>query len=185
MGKFEMKANVVKQFLANVAGSYSSYTYGKIPSALAQNACKTYAGAVRFQNILGLIDTSILGDGKKGMLFTDHAVYYNNGFFNNPKKISYQEIYETSKISSEVFYPSYNSQALKELLSLLAQIEGGEAGGLKRFSRKIASLNNQMSNVEGTVDQIGETVNSVVNILDGVSNILSIFADDGNQTKRQ
>lgn len=183
MGKREMKITSVQRYLSNVAGSYSSYTYGKIPSSNARNACSTYAGAVRPEDILGLVDITILGDGKKGLLFTEYAVYFNNGLLGNSGKISYKQIYESGSIPNDIFCTHYNQQALIELLSLLATIEG-EEGGWQRFNRSLTTLSCHLSNAESAVDQIGQTVNSAIGVMEGISNIISLISSDNSKNQK-
>lgn len=64
MGKKNEKINAVKQYIENVAGIYTSYSYG---------------GNINKQDVLGIIDTTVFGNGKKGIIFAENRLYYNYG----------------------------------------------------------------------------------------------------------
>lgn len=124
MGKREKKIEVIQKYISGVAGNWPAYTYGRIPNTLIRNACNSYAGAVQEENILGLIDITVFGNGKKGMMFAEHKIYYDNGMLGNRGCVSYAEIYNSGTIPGALFSASYNEIALKELVSLLVAIEG-------------------------------------------------------------
>ena len=124
MGKLERKKEVIEKYISKAGGNWPAWSYGKIPSLRLKNACYEYVGAVETSSILGLIDITVSGNGKKGMVFTEHKVYFNNGFLGSKGSVSYQSIYDDGFIPSEVLDSYYNTAALKELLSDLANIEG-------------------------------------------------------------
>ena len=68
MGKRERKIEAVKEYIDGAAGTWPGYAYGNIPRNLATAACRSYAGAVQAEDIIGLIDITVLGNGKKGMV---------------------------------------------------------------------------------------------------------------------
>ena len=124
MGKQDKKIAAIKKYIGNAAGDWPGYAYGNIPKEKARNACTSYAGTVGYGNILGLIDTTILGNGKKGILFTENKIYYDNGMLGSRGSVSYKSIYESGSIPSGLIDITYNTNALKELISMLACIEG-------------------------------------------------------------
>ncbi len=128
MGKRERKISVIKQYINNVS-SWPTYAYGSIPSSIASNASRSYGGAVTPNNILGLVDITVTGNGQKGLIFAEHHVYFNNGFLGSSGSISYREIAKTGKIPSDIFDAAYNKQALIGVLSKLADIEGKDLEG--------------------------------------------------------
>ena len=164
MGKREKKIEAIKKYISNVSGTWDAYTYGAIPSDIASNACRSYAGAINRQDILGLIDITVLDNGKKGMIFTEYAVYYDNGFLADRGKVSYKQIAESGKIPGEIFDASYNNQALRELLSLLADIE--------------------TSNIKDTLNSVNDGLNDLTEIInmgtDIYNTIKSLFGSSQN-----
>lgn len=124
MGKRERKIAVIKKYIANAGGSWPGYAYGNIPKEKARNACNSYAGTVEYGDILGLIDITVLGNGKKGMLFTENMIYYDNGMLGNRGRISYKSMYDSDRMPSGLFDSAYNTNALKEMVAMLAHIEG-------------------------------------------------------------
>ena len=149
MGKREKKIEVIQKYISGVAGSWPAYTYGRIPNALINNACSSYAGAVQKENILGLIDITVFGNGNKGMMFTENKIYYDNGMLGNRGSVSYMQIYNDGTIPGELFHASYNETALQELVSLLATIEG------ETFQDK----------VNGTIDSLTQGLQSITEVV--------------------
>lgn len=124
IGKRERKIEAVKEYIHGAAGTWSGYAYGSIPQKLATAACRSYAGAIHPKDIIGLIDITVLNNGKKGMVFTENNIYYDNGVMGNRGSVSYRKIHETGKIPEGVMDSTYNSIAMKELIGILANIEG-------------------------------------------------------------
>ena len=127
MGKRERKIEAVKKYINGAAGTWSGYSYGKIPPQLAAAACSSYAGAIQPSDIIGLIDITVRNNGKKGMVFTESNIYYDNGMMGGRGSVSYRKIHETRKIPGDVLSSTYNNTAMKELVSMLAKIEGEDA----------------------------------------------------------
>lgn len=153
MGKREKKIELIRKYIHNVSSS-STYAYGSIPSSVASNARISYGGSISNSDILGLVDTSITGSGKTGLIFTEHRVYYNNGMFGSRGYISYRDIMNTGKISGDIFSNDYNRQALIELLSRLAEIEGKDLGGtLEDVNKAIDGISKTMDDVEVLVNK--------------------------------
>lgn len=161
--KRDRKIEAIRKYIGNVGGSWPAYSYGEIPEQNAINACNSYAGAVEYQNILGLIDTTIWGNGKKGMIFTEYKIYFDNGMFESRGSISYKEINDSGVIPGEVFGASYNGEALKELLSILASIEG-------------ENYHDTVNEWENTIDDLTQGVQEVANVIEkGLKLINDIF----------
>lgn len=164
MGKRERKIAVIQKYLKNVAGNWESYTYGKIPKSIAINACSAYAGTVELTNILGLIDITIRGNGKKGLLFTEHKIYYDNGVLGANGSVSYKSVYDRGSMPSGLLDSTYNTQALKELVSILAGIEGETAIG--EINNRIDNLNEGVQSVVEVIGKGADLINSVLSIFD-------------------
>ena len=167
MGKREKKIEVIRKYINQVGGtSWPGYAYEKIPKSLASNARYAYAGAIQTQDILGLVDITITGNGKKGIVFTEYKAYYDNGFLENRGSVSYQEIYESGKIPGGILGTSYNKQALIELLSKLADIEGANLGGT--VNETLDSLTQGVQTVTDTIGKVARLFNSVVTVFDSL-----------------
>lgn len=59
-----------------ISSSARVYVPGNIPMDKCVNAISAYARSVSTSEVIGLIDTSLWGNGKKGMLFTETGYYY-------------------------------------------------------------------------------------------------------------
>lgn len=172
MGKRERKIEVIKKYIKNVAGTWPAYSYGNIPRNLANNACSSYAGSIQYDDIIGLIDITVLGSGKKGMLFTLQKVYFDNGLLDKQGSISYKYIYEKGAVPPDVCGSSYNNQALVEVLSELARIEG------ENFESKMNNINSSIDSINHGVNTIVDTISKGADLLDS---ILNIFGSDSTE----
>ncbi|MGY3666253.1 MAG: hypothetical protein ACXAHE_21065 [Roseburia sp. 1XD42-69] len=161
MGKREKKIEVIKKYINGAAGEWAAYAYGKIPDTLIRNACNSYAGAVQKENVLGLIDITVLSNGKKGMMFTDKKIYYNNGMMESRGSVSYMQIYNDGTIPGALFGVSYNKTALKELVSLLAAIEGETL----------------QDRVNGTIDGIEQGIQSFSEVVERGAELFGAFME--------
>lgn len=158
MGKKERKIEAIKKSIRNIS-TYSWYTYGSIPNRIASNACSSYGGNLSASNILGIVDTSITGNGKTGLIFAEYGVYFNNGMFGSTGYIAYREIAKTGKISGEIFSSNYNRQALIELLSVLSDIEGKDLEGT------LGDINKGIDDINKAIDDVGEIVEKGLDLL--------------------
>lgn len=161
MGKREKKIDAIQKYISGVAGNWPAYTYDRIPNALIRNACNSYAGAVQEENILGLIDITVFGNGKKGMMFTENNIYYDNGMLGNRGSVSYMQIYNDRTIPGTLFGASYNETALKELVSLLAAIEGETL----------------QDKVNGTIDSITQGLQSITEVVEKGAGLYDAFME--------
>jgi len=168
MNKREKKAAVIKSYIGNISNSWPTYSYGMIPEVKAANACSTYAGAVHPKDVLGLVDTSISGNGKKGLLFTEYCIYYNNGIWGSQGKVSYKEVNEDGTIPSSLFDAAYNRQALIDLVSALAYIEGGAVQAtINSLEKSIVGATDKVQSVSDTIDKAANFVNTLVDLFGG------------------
>ena len=115
MGKKERKLEIIRKYIDNASGTWNSYTYGRMPSKIINGACSSYVGA-NANEVLGIIDTTILGTGKTGIAFTEHKIYYGGGLFGKSGCISYQELFKNG-YPDGLLNTTYNIQALKEMIS--------------------------------------------------------------------
>lgn len=119
MGKLEKKIQVIKEYLPRCNSVYTCYTYGHIPRDKFNNACLNYAGHVNYENALGMIDETVFGSGKKGMLFTETGLYCSD----MDGILKYAEGKCFNYLSS-----SYNLTEVNEMLGKLYEIETAPTG---------------------------------------------------------
>lgn len=98
MGQLEKKIEVIEKYIGSVASTWDTHSYEEIPKRKAVNACCEYAKGITWQDIIGMVDITVTGNGKKGMVFTESEVFYNNGFLENRGSITYKSIRKTKKI---------------------------------------------------------------------------------------
>lgn len=168
MNKREKKIAIIKNCIGNISCDWPAYSYGMIPAVKAANACSTYAGAVQPKEVFGLVDTSISGNGKKGLLFTEYSIYYNNGLWGNQGKVSYKQVNESGEISSALFDAAYNRQALIELVSALAYIEGGTVQAtINSLEKSIVGATDKVQSVSDTIGKAADFVNALADLFGG------------------
>ena len=114
MGKREKKIDVISKYLKNCT-IYNYATYGYISSEKFNNACRTYAGNVDFKDTIGMIDTTVFGSGKKGILFTEKGVYYSTS--QGGKYFTYAKALEFTG------WTEYNCKVLNDMITRLKNIE--------------------------------------------------------------
>lgn len=112
------KRKVIEEYLPQCT-TWNVYTYGSIPKNKYVNACSSYAGRVLYENVYGLIDETIFGSGKAGMLFTTDR-FYSNG---NKGALLYADGISYSSLPS-----TYNLTAMNEMLQKLYEIETEPSG---------------------------------------------------------
>lgn len=134
--KTEEIKRILRMNIRKCPPSYgNAYVYGSIPMDKCMNAISEYAPFVSPYEVLGLIDTTIFGTGKKGMLFTETGYYYK--IDNSPG------YYEYSDDTSWSSFGDYNVSALNDMLSdlFLAEVNQRFAELGDRCDRLIERLN--------------------------------------------
>ncbi|WP_368646188.1 hypothetical protein AB4027_04715 [Alkalibacterium putridalgicola] len=71
---------LVKQWSQNTKSTYNIYHKENIPHKKLTNAIKTYANLVDRDNVIGLFDTTLFGNGKAGALITNKSMYIKMDF---------------------------------------------------------------------------------------------------------
>lgn len=147
MGKRNKKAEVITRCIENSVNNWYWAINGAIPKEKFFNACRSYAGNVNYNDAIAIIDETILGSGKKGMLFTENGVYYST--YSGGKYFPYSEPVQFQSRSG------YNCIALNEMIEELYTIEvspsgfeilGGIIGGAINILNEIAEESNVTSN---------------------------------------
>lgn len=92
MGKFhENKIEIMKKYLSSIATNDGYHIKGSIPSKKVDAAIKKFASGMERTTIIGFYDTTVLGSGKNGYIFTDDKMYYLETL-EKPKKLWYDDI---------------------------------------------------------------------------------------------
>lgn len=169
MGKRERKIEAIRNYIENAGGNWPTYSYGKIPKILAINACNSYAGAINPEDILGLIDITIFGNGKKGTIFTENNVYYDNGLLGSTGSVSYKAIYETESVPTTLLDSTYNTNAMLELVSILADIEGESI---------IETINDGITYVQNIADTVNDGLDFVQNLIELADTMKELLLSD-------
>lgn len=77
MGKFhDEKINIMRKYLSDIATNTGYHVKGNIPSKKIDAAIKSFASGLDRTTIIGFYDTTVLGSGKNGYVFTDDKIYY-------------------------------------------------------------------------------------------------------------
>ena len=92
MGQYhDEKIKVMRTYLGRISTFSSYHVQGDIPSKKIDNAIKKFATGLDRTTIIGLYDTTVVGSGKNGYIFTDDKVYYIDTL-EKPKKLWYDDI---------------------------------------------------------------------------------------------
>ncbi len=101
--------DILRKHYKQIKTAFNFYLVGEIKEKSLKNALKIYAPGVDKNTIVGLYDTTVLGSGKLGYLFTTDKIYYKEDS-GTPKKLWYEEI-ETLELSE----PKLIDDASREL----------------------------------------------------------------------
>ena len=99
MDQHEKKIALLKKYYFQIQTSYEFEIAEKIASKKIDNAIKKFAYGLDRESVIGFYDTTIIGSGKKGYLFTDTKVYYSD-MFEKPEKIWYDDIHDVVLVES-------------------------------------------------------------------------------------
>ena len=89
----------MRKYLGNIANGSTYYIKGNIPRKKIDNAIKKFASGMDKTTIIGFFDTTVMGSGKNGYIFTDDKIYYLNTL-GKPKKFWYDDI-KTIRITNK------------------------------------------------------------------------------------
>lgn len=85
------KIEIMEQYLGNIANGFTYHVGNDIPRKKMDNALKKFAFGIDKTTIIGFFDTTVMGSGKNGYIFTDDKVYYLD-ILEKPKKFWYDDI---------------------------------------------------------------------------------------------
>ena len=180
MGQLEKKIEVIEKYIGSVASTWDTYSYEEIPKRKAVNACCEYAKGITWQDIIGMVDITVTGNGKKGMVFTESEVFYNNGFLENSGSITYKSIRKTKKIPGGIFSTYYNKEVLITMLSELANLEGVTLqSGIDGLNNSLTAWSQEMQNASDTIDETTQNITQTIEAFGKlVDSIGKLFGDD-------
>ncbi len=91
MDNFKEKVEIIQKFLGKITTNSYYHIKGEIPSTKIDTAINTWATGLDRETIIGFLDTTVFGSGKKGYIFTIDKIYYLE-IFEKPKKLWYDDI---------------------------------------------------------------------------------------------
>lgn len=121
MTKEDERIRIVQDKLGQCLASGSTaqhFTYGNIPQNRFDGARRKYASNAEYDDVLGLIDTTIFGGGERGMLITQYGIYYK-GILESPVFYEYSDLVDFS-LPDDVYF---SSAGLKDMLQDLYNLE--------------------------------------------------------------
>ena len=82
---------IMHKYYTNIKIGGFDFQVDNIPKKKIENASKKFAFGLDEKSIIGFYDTTVLGSGKGGYIFTDSQIYYLETF-SKPKKLWYDDI---------------------------------------------------------------------------------------------
>lgn len=98
MTDHEKKIEILRKYYNEIRTSYDFFIKGEIPSTRVDNALKKFACGMDRTTMIGFYDTTVIGNGKSGYVFTDNKVYYLETL-EKPKKLWYDDIKSVNLIN--------------------------------------------------------------------------------------
>lgn len=90
MNKNDGKNEIMRKYLFKMNTNYKYYLKDDLPFKNIGNAINKFAKGLDKNTIIGFYDTSLIGNGKRGYIFTDTKIYFSQVFKKN--KIWYDDI---------------------------------------------------------------------------------------------
>lgn len=85
------KIEIVEKYLPQMATGFAWYTWKDVSPKKLENAIKKFARGLKTETVIGFYDTSLIGNGKSGYIFTDEKVYYHQAL-EKPGMFWYEDI---------------------------------------------------------------------------------------------
>lgn len=135
--KISKKRDIVRQSIESctLSSSYQAYYYDNLPDKVFYNAKKNYAGNVCKEDVLGLIDVSVFGSGKRGLLLSVEGIYYR-------------------KSSSVAEYIAYKDIAKDTIINMFALEDAVFGVSTSVWKTKVGKLNKKISRISDKNDAI-------------------------------
>lgn len=169
MSKYlENQMQIIEEYFPKLNSTFPCYTKGEIPWEKYKNACQTYAGNVDYEDVIGLIDETVWGSGKKGFLFTVDGFYYDRG----SELKSYLEGISFNSLPS-----SYNIAMMNEMLEALYYNEQqGLVEILERSKEIDETCNETMESLEKLTKQVHRNLISMESLEEYMNYVKSMIA---------
>lgn len=91
MNDYSELINSLKRYGDEITCACKFYIKEDIPAAKINNALRTFAAGADSSNVIGMIDTTITGSGKEGIVFTNTGMYVKE-MLEKPEYIKYCDI---------------------------------------------------------------------------------------------
>lgn len=91
MGQYEEKLKLLEKYYTGIPTAYGFEMKENISAKKMENAIKKFAPDLDRDSVLGFYDTTVIGSGKNGYIFTDTMVYYLE-ILDTPRKLRYEDI---------------------------------------------------------------------------------------------
>ena len=177
--KISKKRDIVRQSIESctLSSSYQAYYYDNLPDKVFYKAKKNYAGNVCKEDVLGLIDVSVFGSGKIGLLLSVEGIYYRKSLRSVAEYIAYKDIAKDKDIVARKL--GVVSEIGHDLDSLCDVVSFGcNAKKLSEMVKKIMAvdrytpdelidkINDTVTQTDIVVHRVKETAETVMNVLE-------------------
>lgn len=161
-------------FLMINSDNVSYYTYGEIPGACISGAIRKYA-PVSPDDILALIDTTILGGGGQGMVFTEEGVWIKE-MFSPPVFRDYWGFGDEAYINSV----DYSLSGFEMIMSGMFDIIGRCM--MENLEEMNEALDEASENLENAIKQIHEEeIEKIYDIQCEIDTLNETFSEYNNK----
>lgn len=152
------------QLRSCIPSMYSIYVDENIPPNKCRNAINSYAPQITESDVIALVDETIFGSAKTGVLFTETGFYYNGGY---------------KKYSDNVQFKNFrNYDTVTKFNTMLSELY--KADKHKSVSDRIDGANNTIDTIDQAIDKIKVGFNKVKKWYDFLESISS-KEDDKNE----
>ncbi|MBU5478559.1 hypothetical protein KQI69_05010 [Eubacterium sp. MSJ-13] len=149
--RLQKKRDIVKRGIDSCA-RYSTdrvYFYGNLTDKAFFAAKQSYAGKVNREMVLGMIDNTITGSAKNGLLLAVDGIYYKR-MLESPGYISYADAAENEKLLKMKLGDDF---MINNLNKMVKEIHAVDNLTLNEFLEK---ANEKVINIDKTIDSVNE-----------------------------
>ena len=160
--KITKKRDIVRQSIESctLSSSYQAYYYDNLPDKVFYKAKKNYAGNVCKEDVLGLIDVSVFGSGKIGLLLSVEGIYYRKSLRSVAEYIAYKDIAKDKDIVARKLGDVCNAKKLSEMVKKIMAVDRYTPDEL------IDKINDTVTQTDIVVHRVKETAETVMNVLE-------------------
>lgn len=153
--RLQKKRDIVKREIDNCA-KYTTdrtYFYGNLTDKAFFAAKQNYAGKVNREMVLGMIDNTITGNAKNGLLFAVDGIYYKR-LMESPGYISYSDAAQNNRLLSAKLGEDFNIRCISKIVNKIDAVDN------LTLNEVLEKANEKVMDLDKTIDSVNEVLST-------------------------